>query len=152
MQGGVSLGDLSPCYHAYHYACLRLCIARSRALTDLVQETVGGFGRSKTSHADKHTLHPVWWASMKLIVYEAATSNETPHEHQGTKRDIAIPSSGSAQERCLALFRQFPGYCISFYDTADDLPGWTDVTGDTIAALSSAVQARHQLRIVRQGK
>ena len=89
---------------------------------------------------------------MKLIVYEAATSNETPHEHQGTKRDIAIPSSGSAQERCLALFRQFPGYCISFYDTADDLPGWTDVTGDTIAALSSAVQARHQLRIVRQGK
>ncbi len=89
---------------------------------------------------------------MKLIVYEAATSNETPLENQGTKRDIVIPNSGSAQERCLALFCQFPGYCISFYDTADNLPGWTDVTEDTIDAVSSAVQARRQLRIVRQGK
>ncbi len=89
---------------------------------------------------------------MKLIVYEAATSNETPHANQGTKRDIVIPNSGSAQERCLALFGQFPGYCISFYDTADNLPGWTDVSEDTIDAVSNAVQVRRQLRIVRQGK
>jgi len=104
------------------------------------------------SHADKHTFHHLWSASMKLIVYEAATSNETPNENQGTKRDIVIPDSGSAQDRCLALFRQLPGYCVSFYDAADNLPGRTDVTEDTIDAVSSAVQARRQLRVVRQGK
>ncbi len=102
------------------------------------------------SHADKHTFPHLWSASMKLIVYEAATSNETPNENQGTKRDIVIPDSGSAQERCLALFRQLPGCC--FYDAADNLPGRTDVTEDTIDAVSSAVQARRQLRVVRQGK
>ena len=89
---------------------------------------------------------------MKLIVYQAATSNDTPHENQGTKREVSIPVSGSAQERCQELFCQFPGYCISFYDTADDLPGWTDVTEDTIDALGSAVQARRQLRVIKQGK
>ena len=89
---------------------------------------------------------------MKLTVYEAATSNETPNDNQGTKQDIAIPNSGTAQEQCLALFRQFPGCSVSFYDTADNLPGWTDVAEDTINAVSSAVQARHQLRVVRQGK
>ena len=88
---------------------------------------------------------------MKLIVYEAATSNDTPNKNQGTKKEVMIPDSGSAQERCQALVRQFPGYCISFYDTADDLPGWTDVTEDTIDAVGSAVQARRQLRIVKQG-
>jgi len=152
VQAVVSLGIVGP-YCQANVASVTLFIARSRALTALVQETVGGFGGPKTSHADKLTLHHVLWASMKLIVYEAATSNDTPpNENQGTKRDIVIPNSGSAQERCLALFRQFPGYCISFYNTADNLPGWTDVTEDTIDAVSSAVQARRQLRIVRQGK
>ena len=88
---------------------------------------------------------------MKLIVNEAATSNDTPSKNQGTIREVVIPNSGSAQERCQALVRHFPGYCISFYDTADDLPGWTDVTEDTIDAVGSAVQARRQLRIVKQG-
>jgi hypothetical protein len=89
---------------------------------------------------------------LKLIVYEAATSNDTPLENQGTKREVVFSSSGSAQERCQALLRQFPGHCISYYDTADDLPGWTDVTEDTIDAVDTAVQARRQLRIVKQGK
>lgn len=88
---------------------------------------------------------------LKLIVYEAATANETPPENQGTKREVVLSSSGSAQERCQALLCQFPGHCISFYDTTDDLPGWTDVTEDTIDAVGTAVRARRQLRIVKQG-
>ena len=48
---------------------------------------------------------------MKLIVYEAATSNDTPHENQGTKREVVIPEFGAAQERCQALVCQFHGYC-----------------------------------------
>ena len=40
LQAVVSLGLLGPCYQAYHYASVILFIAGSRALTDLVQETV----------------------------------------------------------------------------------------------------------------
>ena len=89
---------------------------------------------------------------LKLIVYKAATPNDTPLENEGTKREVVFATSGSAQERCQAILRQFPGHCISFYDTADDLPGWTDVSEDNIDAVITAVQARRQLRIFKQGK
>ena len=89
---------------------------------------------------------------MKLIVYEAATPNEEPPENQGTKREVEILDSGTPQERCQALIQQFPGHRISFYDTSDGLPGWTDVAEDTIDALSDAVQVRRQLRVFKQGK
>ena len=89
---------------------------------------------------------------MKLIVYEAATPNEEPPENAGTKREVEIPDSGTPQERCQALIRQFPGHRISFYDTSDGLPGWTDVAEDTVDALSGVVQARRQLRVSKQGK
>lgn len=92
---------------------------------------------------------------MKLIIYDAASSNDNPGQDsplQGKKRKIEIQSFGTSQERVQALASQFPGQSISFYDTSDGPPGWTDVAEDTIDALCAALAARPQLTVYKPGK
>lgn len=89
---------------------------------------------------------------MKLIVYQAATPNDAPHMGLGTRQEVDIPPDlGTPHARCQALLQQFPNCCVSLYDTSDSPPGWVDVSEDTIHAVSSAVQARPQLRIFKAG-